>query len=44
VTPAIGAKFENKIIRYFKNFEGIQPGIIANMKVQFPLGIPFIFD
>jgi len=44
VTPAIGAKFENKIIRYFKNFEGIQPGIIANMKVEFPLEIPFIFD
>ena len=44
VIPAIGAKFENKIIRYFKNFEGIQPGIIANMKVEFPLEIPFIFD
>ncbi len=44
VIPTIGAKFENKIIRYFKNFEGIQPGIIANMKVQFPLEIPFIFD
>ena len=44
VIPTIDKKFENKIISYFKDFEGMQPGIIANMKVEFPLEIPFIFD
>jgi len=44
VIPDIEAKFENKIITYFKKFEGMQPGIIANMKVEFPLEIPFIFN
>jgi hypothetical protein len=44
VTPTIDEEFENKITAYFKDFEGIQPGIIANMKVEFPLEIPFIFN
>jgi len=44
VTPTIDEEFENKITTYFKDFEGIQPGIIANMKVEFPLEIPFIFN
>ena len=44
VTPTIDEEFENKITTYFKDFEGIQSGIIANMKVEFPLEIPFIFN
>lgn len=44
VSPKIDANFEEKIINYFKNLEGIQPGIIANMKVKYPIEIPFILN
>jgi len=44
VRHCLSWKWKNKIISYFKDFEGMQPRIIANMKVEFPLEIPFIFD
>ncbi|MDD7914227.1 toxin-antitoxin system YwqK family antitoxin [Polaribacter ponticola] len=44
ITPNIGDQYKEKIISYFLKFDGMQPGIIANMKVKFPLELPFIFN
>jgi antitoxin component YwqK of YwqJK toxin-antitoxin module len=43
ITPKLDSSFEQKIIYYFKNFSDLEPGIIANMKVKYPLELPFIF-
>lgn len=36
--------FEEKIINYFKNLDGLEPAIVANTKVKYPMEIPFIFN
>ena len=36
--------FEQKIRNYFKSLEGLEPAIVANIKVKFPMEIPFIFN
>ena len=43
ITPKLDTPFEEEIIHYFKNLSDLQPGIIANMKVKYPLELPFIF-
>jgi len=44
VSPNLESKYEEQIITYFTNLDGIQPGIIANMKVVYPLELPFILN
>jgi hypothetical protein len=41
IAPKLASEYEEQIITYFGNLKGIQPGIIANMKVVYPLEIPF---
>lgn len=35
--------FEEKIINFFKNLEGLEPAIVANRKVKYPMELPFVF-
>ena len=44
ITPKLDSKYEEQIINYFANLKGIEPGIIANMKVDYPWEIPFIIN
>ena len=44
ISPKLDVSFEEKIIHYFKNLSDLEPGVIANMKVKYPLEIPFIFN
>lgn len=44
IAPKLDSKYEEQIIIYFANLKGIEPGIIANMKVVYPLEMPFIIN
>ncbi|QVY66715.1 toxin-antitoxin system YwqK family antitoxin [Polaribacter sp. Q13] len=44
ITPKLDVVFEEKIIDYFSNVEDMEPAIIANRKVKFPLKVPIILN